>query len=114
MRDELADAERLHDVVVGPELKPTHPVVLAGSRGEDQHRHIRPAAQLAQQVESIRMPQHQIEKDRVRLLPLENLERGWWILGRERSEACLFHDRREKLQQLALIVDDQKLCSQIS
>ena len=112
--DELADAERFHDVVICAELEATNPVILPTSRGEDEDRYVRAASKLAEQVESIRMPQHQIEKDRVRLLPLENLERGWWILGRERSEACLFHDRREKLQQLALIVDDQKLCSQIS
>ena len=107
MRDELADAERLHDVVVGPELKPTHPVVLAGSRGEDQHRHIRPAAQLAQQVESIPRPKHQINERGIRLLPLENLECGRWILGRERSEARLLHNLREKAKHLALIIDDQ-------
>ena len=112
MRDELADAERLHDVVVGPELKPTHPVVLAGSRGEDQHRHIRPAAQLAQQVESIPRPKHQINERGIRLLPLEDLERGRWVLGRERSEACLLHDLREKTKKLA-VVDDQKLATKL-
>src|SRR5438093_13213827 len=98
--DELADAERFHDVVICAELEATNPVILPASRGEDKDRYVRAASKLAEQVESIRMPQHQIEKDRVRLLPLENLERGRWILGRERSEACLLPNRREELQQL--------------
>ena len=36
--DQLARAERLHDVVVGPELEAGHPVGLVPARGEHDDR----------------------------------------------------------------------------
>ena len=74
---------------------------------------MRAALKLAQQIESIPGPQHHIEEDGVGLLPLEDLERGRWILGRERSEACLLYDLREKTKQLGIVVDDRELATKL-
>ena len=44
--DQLAEAERLHDVVVGAELEPDDTVDLVAARGDDDDRHVGSRAQL--------------------------------------------------------------------
>src|SRR5206468_2752561 len=51
--DQLAQAEGLHDVVVGAELEADDAVALLAARGDDDDRHVRPRAQLAADVEAV-------------------------------------------------------------
>ena len=72
---ELADRERLRDVVVGAELEPDHLVelVVAGREHDDRHGAARPEA-LAD-LEPVELRQHQVEHDEVDVLRREAAQR---------------------------------------
>jgi hypothetical protein len=53
-REELAKAEGLGDIIIGTEFEPNHPVdLVAPIAGDDDHRNIGAAPDLAQQVEPV-------------------------------------------------------------
>lgn len=62
---ELSGAERLHDVVVGPELQPQDPVVLRGPGGEHDDGDLGLLADLPGNFESVHPRQHEVEEDEV-------------------------------------------------
>ena len=64
-RDELAEAERLDDVVVGAELQPDDPVDLFGARGHHDDRHVGARPQLAAHVEAVAVGQAEVEQHHV-------------------------------------------------
>ena len=64
-RDQLAQAERLHDVVVGAELEPDDPVGLLAARGDDDDRHVRALAQPPADVEPVDVGQAQVQQHEV-------------------------------------------------
>ena len=68
---ELADRERLRDVVVRAELEPEHLVelVVAGGQHDDRHRALR--AQALADLEAVEPRQHDVEHDEVDVLPGE-------------------------------------------
>ncbi|HSK96303.1 MAG TPA: hypothetical protein VK891_06780 [Euzebyales bacterium] len=59
---QLAEPERLDDVVIGAQLEPQHPVGLVTTRGDDDDRHLRPRAQLPAHVIAVDVGQPQIEQ----------------------------------------------------
>ncbi len=63
--DQLAHAERLHQVVVGAHFQPDHLVHLVRAGGEEDHRSARLASQLAQDLEAIDPGEADVEHDEV-------------------------------------------------
>ncbi len=64
-RNELAEAERLDDVVVGAELEADDPIDLLALGGDDDDRDVRAGAQLAADRESVDIGQSEVEQDEV-------------------------------------------------
>ena len=75
-RDELAEAERLDDVVVRPELEADDAVDLLALGGHDDDRHVRPGAQLPADGVAVHVGQPQVEKHEVGLGRRERLAAG--------------------------------------
>ena len=84
---ELADRERLRDVVVRAELEPEHLVelVVPGREHDDRHR-ARGAKPLAH-LEAVELRQHQVEDDEVDVLLVEASERLLAVTRGEHPEA---------------------------
>jgi len=64
-RDELAEPEGLHDVVVGAEFEADDPVHLLRTRGHDDDRHVGTGAQLAAHVEAVDVGEAEVEQHHV-------------------------------------------------
>ena len=64
--DELAEPERLDDVVVRAELQSDDAVDLVTARGDDDDRDVRLGPQLTAEVEPVEVGQTEIEQDDVR------------------------------------------------
>ena len=74
--DQLAQPERLHDVVVRPEFEPDDAVDFLAPRRDDDDRHIGAGAQLATNGEAVHVREPEVEQDDVRLLGRERLRSG--------------------------------------
>ena len=68
-RDQLAQPERLDDVVVRAELEPDHPVRLLAARGDDDDRHVGPLAHAPADVEPVGVGKPQVEQHQIRDSP---------------------------------------------
>ena len=64
--EQLVDPEWLRHVVVGARVQGSDLLLLVADRREDEHRRIRPAAQLAANIHSASVREHEIEDDAVR------------------------------------------------
>ena len=106
-RAELADRERLRDVVVGAELEPDHLVelVVAGSEHDDRHGALGPQA-LAD-LEPIEAREHDVEHDEIDRLGVELLERLLAVAGLDDLVAVAFEREREHRTHRVLVVDEQ-------
>ena len=62
---QLAEAERLHHVVVGAELEAEHPVELVGPGGQHDDRHVRRRAQCPADVVPVHVGQAEVEQHEV-------------------------------------------------
>ena len=105
--DELAGAERLHDVVVGAELEAQHAVGLVAAGGEHDHRHALVGAQLAQQVEARAVGEHDVEEHEVGALAAGDLEAGRQRAGRLRAEALASEGFRQRNGDGVFVLDEQ-------
>ena len=102
--DQLAQPERLDDVVVGAELEPDDPVGLLAARGDDDDRHVGALAQLPADVEPVGVREPQVEQDEVRLGRLERRRTGRGALD---LEALAAEPLDERLGDCVLVLDDQ-------
>src|ERR1700730_3519403 len=65
-REQFLHAERLREVVIGPQVQPLYAVLKGVTRTQDEYRFIDPRfAPLPQQLETVAVRQAQIEDDRV-------------------------------------------------
>ena len=64
--DQLPEAERLDDVVVGAQLQPDHPVDLGPAGGDHQDRDRGAGAQLLAEVVAVHVGQAQVEEHHLR------------------------------------------------
>ena len=67
-RREFAHGERLHDVVVGAEFESHDAIGLVTASRRDDHRDVRRAAKLSQDLEPITVGQTQIQQDDIDIL----------------------------------------------
>ena len=65
-RQQLAGAERLDEVVVGAGVERLDLVLLAGAGRQHEDGHVRPGAQVADQVDAVAVRQAEVEHDQVR------------------------------------------------
>ena len=64
-RDELAEAERLHDVVIGSELEEEHAVELVAARGEHDDRYVGAGAKLTAHVGAVDVGKPEVEQHEI-------------------------------------------------
>ena len=107
-REQLAEGERLDEVVVGARVETLDPVLDRVARGQHQHRRPDAAgAQLAAGGEAVDPRQHHVEDDRVvgrRAGHPERLLAGRGEIGRM---ALLAEAAHEQAAELRLVLDDQ-------
>ena len=106
-RQQLADIERLVDVVIGAEVKRLDLFYFALARRQDDDRQIRPFARAPDDVLSIAIGQAEIEQDNVGRLGRNALDA---VGNRARAGHLVivcFQRRLEKAQDCRLVIDDQ-------
>ena len=105
-RDELAQPERLDDVVVRAELEPDDAVDLLALGGDHDDRDVRASAQLAADGEPVDVGQAEVEQDEVgrrrveRLLPRRDARH---------LEALRAQALDERLGDRVLVLDDEQV-----
>src|SRR3984885_3194700 len=109
-RKKLAQAKWLGDVVIRPELKSNHPIdLVTPMAGDDYHRHVRVRPGLAQEVESVLLPQLEVENHEAGL-PLRELPRGILTLrGRGHGQSLLLEVTRDHMAHRGVIIDHENV-----
>ena len=108
-RDELLEAERLHEVVVAAEREAAHLVLGAVAGGEEQHR--RAAAVGAQppaHLEAVEVGEHHVEHDQVGPHRRDRVERLATVRGGVDLEADVPQRGVEHRAEVLLVVDEQQ------
>src|SRR5581483_11570767 len=105
-REQLAEAEGLHDVVVRAELEPDDAVDLLALRADHDDRDVRAAPKLAANGEAVEVGQRQVEQDEIGLARLERRPACPDALDREAFPPKSFGER---LRDRILVLDDQDL-----
>ena len=105
-RHELAQAERLHDVVVRAELEPDDAVDLLALRRDHDDRHVRARAQLAADREAVDVRQPEVEQHEV---DGGGVERR--LAGRDARhlEALAREPLDERLGDRVFVLDDEQV-----
>src|SRR6266851_764646 len=108
--DQLADAERLGDEVVGSQLEADHPVDLLAARGHHDHRHVlgaRGALQLAADLGPGNAGQHQVEQHQVGSAIARERERLLAVAGGDGLEPRLAQVELHEVDQVLFVFDDE-------
>src|SRR3954468_4575819 len=106
-RAELADRERLRDVVIGAELQPEHLVELVVARGQHDDRHRARRPQPLADLEPVEPRQHQVEHDEVDRLLGEQPQRLLAVASLDNNISVLLERERQDGAHGVLVVDQQ-------
>src|SRR5579884_778503 len=106
-REQLADRERLRDVVVGAGVESGDLLVVVADRGDEDDRRLAPLAQAATHLAAGAVGQQQVEDDGVGRPQPRGRERGGGRLRRLDLVARAAQVGREGAQELRLVVDDE-------
>jgi hypothetical protein len=109
---ELLEAERLGDVVVGPQSEPADPIVLRRQRGQEddgEHPELGMGAELADQRPAVHLRHHHVGDQQVRRPRQRALERLLAIDRRLDAEAALLEHGRHHAQDPRVVVGDQDM-----
>ena len=105
--EQLRHAERLFDVVVGAGVEGAHLVFFVGARRKHDHRHLRPGAQLANQIGTVAVGQTEVGDDEVgparRRVDQALLDR----LGLEHAPAFGLERGANEAPDVAVVFDQQ-------
>src|SRR2546430_5842359 len=104
---ELANRERLRDVVVGAELETEHLVELVVARGQHDDRHGARGPEPLADLEAVELRQHHVEHDQVDVLALEAFECLLAVTRLQHTKAVAFEGIGEELLNRVLVVDEQ-------
>ena len=104
---ELADRERLRDVVVGAELQPEHLVELVVAGGEHHDRHGAACAQALADLEPVQPREHHVEDDEIDGLRVEAGERLVAVPRLDDAVAVPLERIGQELLDRLLVVDEQ-------
>src|SRR5215813_3620939 len=107
-REEFRERERLHEIIIGPAVEPTHAIVDGVLRGEDQDRGLQPAfAQRRQDLDPIAMGEHEIEHDAIEGLVVHE-EEPFLPRGRDADVVVLrLEPLPERFRDLLFVLDDR-------
>ena len=105
--DELAEPERLRDVVVGTDLEPDDGVDLGVARGDHDDRHLRTRPDLATHVDARHLREHHVEQHERRADGVELVER-LDAVGRGLDEEALALQRDGQRVAIGLLVVDDE------
>ncbi len=107
-RLELADIERLDQVIVGTEVEALHPFFGRAARRQDQHgRPVLPGPHGAQHVEPIHLRQVQVQDDQIEALGRGDGMRGSAIIHHVDGVATVTQEGREALCQGLIVFNEQ-------
>src|SRR6266545_514367 len=107
---QLAQGERLCDVVVSPDLEAEDPVDFLPLGGEHDDRRFDPlAAQLPADVQAAHARQHDVQEDQVRVLLDGEVDRGVAAAGFEDAVSLLLEVDLESLGDVLFVFYDQDL-----
>src|SRR5439155_6530389 len=108
---QLAQAERLGQVVVGAELEADDPVDLLLASGQEEHRHLRAAGtQAAEDLEAVHAGQADVEDDEVRG-PLEPFAEAVLAGARDGHLVALLGEGIfDPTRHRVFVLDDQDRC----
>jgi hypothetical protein len=104
---ELADRERLRDVVVGAELEAEHLVELVVASGQHDDRHLALGAQALANLEPVELRQHDVQDDEVDALRRELLQRFHAVPRLQDPITLALQGVGEKLLDGVLVVDEE-------
>ena len=104
---ELADAERLGDVVVGADLEAEDLVDLVVAGGQHDDRNLAPGAEPAADLDPVEARHHHVEDDEVEALRGEQVERLAAVACDHDLIALLAKRIRKKRLDRLLVVDEQ-------
>jgi hypothetical protein len=107
-RLQLAEVERLHEVVVGPVIE--HPDLLVDRRARRQHQHGRAGTSLTQPAQdrrAVEPGQHEVEHHEVVALGPQELVGFDAVRGRIHGVAELLQPSRDRLREVSGVFDDQ-------
>ncbi len=108
--DELADAERLGQVVVGAALEAEHLVGFLASRREHEDRHVavgRVAPDGATDGDAVESRQHQIEDDEIERLGACEAQSLVAVADRDRDQSLEREVQRDQVADVGFVLDDQ-------
>ena len=105
---QLAQPERLGQVVVGAELEPDDLVDLVVARGQDQHRHLGPrGAQTAQDLEAVHPGEADVEDHEIGRLARGDLEAFLTGAGDRDLVPLLLEGVLDAARDRVLVFDDE-------
>jgi hypothetical protein len=104
---ELADRERLSEVVVGTEIEGLDAVVFLALRRHHDHGHRITLPQFFEQVRAVEPGQHQVEEDQVESLAVGDLEPRHAVGGLEDMAVLLSQALRDGKPGGLVVLDDQ-------
>jgi len=104
---ELAERERLGDVVVGPELQAQDLVDLLGLGGQHDDRHAAARPQTPADLEAVDLGQHQVEHDEVDRALVEAVEGLLAVLGADHVIDLSPERKGQQLLDRLLVVDEE-------
>ena len=105
---ELAVAERLHHVVVGPSVQGADLVVFARSRGEHEYRDLRISPpDVLEELEAVPRAEIEIDDRDAGVFLAQELERSGRVSRAQRCQAGLLYEESKQVQQVAVVVDQQ-------
>ena len=109
--DELSHRERLHEVVVGPDLERVHAVVLGAASGDDDDRRADPfGAGRLDQLPAVELRQHEVEDADVRVLEAQARQAELAPPDDDRVESGRPEVPRHPIGDHVVVLDDQHAC----
>ena len=105
--EELREAQRLRDVVVGAELQAADLVGLGAPRGDEEDRHPAELADPLDDLPAVEAGQGDVEDHEVRMVVVEPPQRVVAARGDDRPVAGVAHPELEERGELRLVLDDR-------
>jgi hypothetical protein len=104
---ELANRERLRDVIVGAELETQHLVDLVVARSQHDDRDVATSPQLLADLEAVHLRQHEVEDDEIDSVLIEPAKRLLPIVRLDHAVPVALERIRQQLLDGLLVVHEE-------
>src|SRR5207245_3838012 len=108
--DQLARAERFHQVVVGPDLQPAHAIYRCGRGRQHDDRKTgghRISTELAADLQAVETREHEVEDEKIRALFLGETKRGQAVRGLQTLKSLLLKVVAHQVDQILFVINDE-------